>query len=33
MDRIPSLLRMAKEKGLNIGPENLRPDLDWSGFL
>jgi DNA-binding transcriptional regulator YdaS (Cro superfamily) len=32
MDRIPSLLRMAKEKGLNIGPEALRPDLDWSGF-
>ena len=32
MDRIPSLLRMAKENGLNIGPEALRPDLDWSGF-
>ena len=32
MERIPSLLLMAKEKGLNIGPEALRPDLDWSGF-
>ena len=31
-DRVPSLVRMARERGLDISPEDLRADLDWAAL-
>ncbi len=30
--RVPALVRMARERGVDIGPEVLRNDIDWSGL-
>lgn len=27
--RVPAMVRMAKDKGLNFGPETFCPGLDW----
>ena len=30
--RVPALVRMARERGVEIGPETLRNDIDWAGL-
>ena len=29
IDRVPSLLRLAKQKRLRLRADDLRPDIDW----
>jgi hypothetical protein len=31
-DRIPSLIRMAKDKGLEVDPCAIRSDVDWEAL-
>lgn len=30
--RVPALIRMARERGVDISPAMLRSDIDWSGL-
>ena len=30
LDRVPDLLRMASEQGVDLNPEDLRGDFDWA---
>jgi hypothetical protein len=30
IDRVPSLLRLAKQKRLRLRADDLRPDIDWA---
>lgn len=32
LDRVPSILRLAKEAGLTITPADIRGDIDWAGL-
>jgi hypothetical protein len=31
-NRIPTLIRMAKEKGLEVDPRSIRADVDWDAL-
>lgn len=32
LKRVPTLTRLAKEKGLPLKPEDLRADIDWDAL-
>lgn len=31
-ERLPALVRMAKELGLELNPEDVRSDIDWAAL-
>ncbi len=31
-ERLPTLIRMAKEKGISVDPKELRSDIDWGAL-
>lgn len=32
LDRVLGLIRLGKERGVDITPQQLRPDLDWDAL-
>ena len=31
-ERLPALVRMAKEQGFEVNPEEIRSDIDWAAL-
>lgn len=31
-ERVPTLIRLAREQGLNVSPEEFRSDVDWAAL-
>jgi DNA-binding transcriptional regulator YdaS (Cro superfamily) len=31
-ERVPSLVRLARERGISLGPEAFRSDIDWDAL-